>query len=286
MTARSCTRFLRPLRPGLIETLPLLLEQAAQAHAITNIAVGTGPGSFTGLRTSIALAQGFAAAAGITLWGIPADAAYAVAFPQLHRPLWVAIRARKNRLFLLRDGTAEAFTDEDVPRPAAPIALAGDAAAETAARLAARNADVLLTNARCHRPLLGRPRRPIALRPGLGAIAGTARLYRPAGSQAARRRPAPRPAMSPAYAAVFAALHVKAFPHDPWNEASFATLLAQPGMHGFLDERGGFLLLRIVLDEAEIITIGAAPRRQGIATALMAQAIATARTAGVRKHSP
>jgi hypothetical protein len=71
-----------------------------------------------------------------------------VAFPQLHRPLWVAIRARKNRLFLLRDGTAEAFTDEDVPRPAAPIALAGDAAAETAARLAARNADVLLTNAR------------------------------------------------------------------------------------------------------------------------------------------
>jgi len=137
-----------PLRPGLIETLPLLLEQAAQAHAITNIAVGTGPGSFTGLRTSIALAQGFAAAAGITLWGIPADAAYAVAFPQLHRPLWVAIRARKNRLFLLRDGTAEAFTDEDVPRPAAPIALAGDAAAETAARLAARNADVLLTNAR------------------------------------------------------------------------------------------------------------------------------------------
>jgi ribosomal-protein-alanine N-acetyltransferase len=89
--------------------------------------------------------------------------------------------------------------------------------------------------------------------------------------------------MSPAYAAVFAVLHAQAFPHDPWNEASFATLLAQPGMHGFLDERGGFLLLRIVLDEAEIITIGAATRRQGIATALMAQAIATARTAGVRK---
>jgi tRNA threonylcarbamoyladenosine biosynthesis protein TsaB len=141
-----------PLRPGLIESFPVLLERAVQAHAITDIAVGTGPGSFTGLRTTISLAQGYAAAAGIPLWGIPADAAFAVAFPQLHRPLWVVIRARKDRLFLLRDGAAEACADENIPRPAAPIALAGDAAAETAARLAARGADVLLTNARAIDP--------------------------------------------------------------------------------------------------------------------------------------
>jgi ribosomal-protein-alanine N-acetyltransferase len=89
--------------------------------------------------------------------------------------------------------------------------------------------------------------------------------------------------MSPAYAPVFAALHAQAFPHEPWDEASFATMLAQPGMLGFLDERGGFLLLRIVLDEAEIITIGVIPRRQGIATALMMQGIAAARAAGVAK---
>ena len=89
--------------------------------------------------------------------------------------------------------------------------------------------------------------------------------------------------MSPAYAPVFAALHAKAFPHEPWDEASFATLLAQPGMHGFLDPRGGFLLLRIVLDEAEIITIGVTAPRQGIATSLMSQGIAAARAAGVAK---
>lgn len=142
-----------PLRPGLIETLPLLLEQAASSHNITNIAVGTGPGSFTGLRTSISLAQGYAAAANIPLWGIPADAAYAVPFPQLHRPLWVTIRARKGRLFLLRGGSAEAHADMDIPRPNNPIALAGDAAAELAARLAARGADVLLTNARAIDPV-------------------------------------------------------------------------------------------------------------------------------------
>lgn len=89
--------------------------------------------------------------------------------------------------------------------------------------------------------------------------------------------------MSPAYAPVFAALHEKAFPHEPWDEASFATMLAQPGMHGFISERGGFLLLRIVLDEAEIITIGVILLRQGIATELMAQAIAACRAAGVQK---
>lgn len=89
--------------------------------------------------------------------------------------------------------------------------------------------------------------------------------------------------MSPAFAPLFAALHARAFPHEPWDEAAFATLLAQPGMHGFISERGGFLLLRIVLDEAEIITIGAATPRQGIATTLMGQGIAAARQAGVAK---
>ncbi len=142
-----------PTRPGLIETLPLLLEEATKTHKISQIAVGIGPGSFTGLRTSISLAQGYAAAANIPLWGIPADAAYAAAFPQLHRPLWVVIRARKNRLFLLRDGTAEAFADQDIPRPSTPIALAGDAAAETTALLAARGFDVLLTNAKAISPV-------------------------------------------------------------------------------------------------------------------------------------
>lgn len=152
-----------PLRPGLIETLPRLIEQAVQAHPITNIAVGTGPGSFTGLRTSISLAQGYAAGANIPLWGVPADAAFAVPFPQLHRPLWVVLRARKGRIFLLRDGTAAAFADTDIPRPPGPIALAGDAAAEITALLAARGADVLLTNAR-------------AIDPGWTARAAQARL--------------------------------------------------------------------------------------------------------------
>lgn len=88
--------------------------------------------------------------------------------------------------------------------------------------------------------------------------------------------------MSPAYAPVFAALHAEAFPQEAWSEASFASLLAQPGVLGFLDERGGFLLLRIVLDEAEILTIGSVTRRQGIATALLREGLAQAAANGVK----
>ncbi len=142
-----------PLRPGLIETLPMLLEAAVRDGGITNIAVTIGPGSFTGLRTSIALAQGYAAAAGLPLWGIGVAEAYHVPFPQLHHPLWVAVRARRGRIFLLRDGAAEAFADEDLPLPSGLVALAGDAANDAASRLAARGAEVLLTNAKSIDPV-------------------------------------------------------------------------------------------------------------------------------------
>jgi ribosomal-protein-alanine N-acetyltransferase len=83
------------------------------------------------------------------------------------------------------------------------------------------------------------------------------------------------------YAPVLALLHAEAFPHEPWDEASFATLLAQPGVVALLDERGGFLLLRLVLDEAEILTLGATRKREGIATGLLAAGIELARQRGI-----
>jgi len=141
-------------RPGLIETLPPILAGllAASAARPEAVAVTIGPGSFTGLRTAISLAQGYAAAAGIPLWGITVAEALAEAFPQLHRPLWVAIRARKDRIFLIRDGFAEAFADTDLPRTKTPIAVAGDAANEVAAHIAAAGGDVILTNGRAIDP--------------------------------------------------------------------------------------------------------------------------------------
>jgi tRNA threonylcarbamoyladenosine biosynthesis protein TsaB len=136
------------LKPGLIETLPLLLQKAAEGQEITDVAVCTGPGSFTGLRTSIALAQGFAAGLGAVLWGIPAAMAYAQGLPGLSRPLWVGIRARRGRLFLLRDGKAASFADDELPLPEGPVAVAGEEAPFLAAALAAKGCDVMLTRTR------------------------------------------------------------------------------------------------------------------------------------------
>jgi ribosomal-protein-alanine N-acetyltransferase len=87
----------------------------------------------------------------------------------------------------------------------------------------------------------------------------------------------------PAYAAALAQLHAATFPEDPWNEAAFATLLAHPGTLAWLDERGGFLVLRTVLDEAEILTLGTTTRRQGIAKALLQTAITHALTHAITK---
>ncbi len=143
-----------PGRPGLIETLPGLIAAciAEAGVSIGAIAVTIGPGSFTGLRTSIAIAQGFAAAAGIPLLGVTVDEAFSVAFPILHRPLWIAIRARREKIFLIRESTPHGFADDQIPLIRNPVAIAGNAANEVAARLAAAGGDVILTNARAIEP--------------------------------------------------------------------------------------------------------------------------------------
>jgi len=85
---------------------------------------------------------------------------------------------------------------------------------------------------------------------------------------------------NPAHAQAMAEIHAEAFPDDPWDAPSIATLLGQPGVTGFIDPRGGVLLLRLAADEAEILTIGVTLKRRGLGTALMRAAIEKARTLG------
>jgi len=89
--------------------------------------------------------------------------------------------------------------------------------------------------------------------------------------------------------AAAALLHNAAFPDDPWSPESFAALLAQPGVSLWLACSGGppkgLILLRQVLDEAEILTFAVDPgfRRQGIGRALLGQAATALSAAGVVK---
>jgi tRNA threonylcarbamoyladenosine biosynthesis protein TsaB len=113
------------------------------------VAVTVGPGSFTGLRAALALAQGFSLARGIQLIPVTVAEAIGEALPHLGgRTLWVAIDSRRDRLFLDQGQGMRAVALSDLPRPDRKIAIAGDAAREVAASLAATGADVMLTDVR------------------------------------------------------------------------------------------------------------------------------------------
>ena len=117
------------------------------------VAVTVGPGSFTGLRGALALAQGFSAARGIKLVPVTVAEALGEALPHRGgRALWVAIDSRRERLFLDAGTGMSAVSLAGLPRPVGPVLLAGDAAREVAAVLAARDADVSLSDVRHPRP--------------------------------------------------------------------------------------------------------------------------------------
>jgi tRNA threonylcarbamoyladenosine biosynthesis protein TsaB len=136
---------------ALLPTLAqaVLAEAAIAPPQLDLIAVTVGPGSFTGLRAGLALAHGIALAAGVKLVGVSVGEALADALPYLgRRTLWSAIDSRRSRIFLERDGQVTALALDDLPRPEGPVAIAGDAAIAVAARLAAREVDVMLTDSR------------------------------------------------------------------------------------------------------------------------------------------
>ena len=127
----------------------VLAEAGYDATALDGVAVTVGPGSFTGLRAAIALAQGIALAAGCPVLGVTVAEALAAALPAPDGwTLWVAIDSRRGRVFLDRAGSLLSMALDALPPAGGRVAVAGDAAIEVAARLAARGDMVMLTDAR------------------------------------------------------------------------------------------------------------------------------------------
>jgi tRNA threonylcarbamoyladenosine biosynthesis protein TsaB len=84
--------------------LPLVEQALAEAGwnrgQLDRIAVGIGPGSFTGLRVGIAVAQGLSEGLEVPLVGVPSLQAMALAAPgDSAAPRCVLMDARKNELF-------------------------------------------------------------------------------------------------------------------------------------------------------------------------------------------
>ncbi|WP_084349266.1 tRNA (adenosine(37)-N6)-threonylcarbamoyltransferase complex dimerization subunit type 1 TsaB [Janibacter limosus] len=107
---------------------PLILEVLAAARTtpeeITHVAVGTGPGPFTGLRVGLVTAQTFAHARGIAVHGVCSLDALAAAAARLGHEgdLLVATDARRKEVYWARyrctAGEFEALDEPTVTRPA------------------------------------------------------------------------------------------------------------------------------------------------------------------------
>ena len=81
-----------------------------------------------------------------------------------------------------------------------------------------------------------------------------------------------------------AAIHAASFPPaQRWDAAALQSLLASAGCFAFWCPARAFILLRTVLDEAEILTLATAPahRREGLAARLLDAAAAACVARGV-----
>lgn len=84
-------------------------------------------------------------------------------------------------------------------------------------------------------------------------------------------------------AARLAAIHAAAF-DAPWTAAAFAALVDQPGVH-LIEAADGFILMRTVLDETEILTLAVAPaaRNQGLGARLVSDGLDAAARDGAAR---
>ena len=84
-------------------------------------------------------------------------------------------------------------------------------------------------------------------------------------------------------AARIAALHAEAF-DAPWDEIAFDALIGQTGV-ALIEEADGFILMRTVVDEAEILTLAVRPlsRRSGLGLRLVQRGAAEATAQGAAR---
>jgi tRNA threonylcarbamoyladenosine biosynthesis protein TsaB len=114
---------------GQASALPPLVEAVlAEGPAPEGVAVCIGPGSFTGIRTALALGLGIAMARRIPCIPVSMGEALAAACGP-GAPVWSILGDRRSRFYLEGAGPPMTLAEADLPRPDGLVRLAGDGAA-------------------------------------------------------------------------------------------------------------------------------------------------------------
>ena len=135
----------RLLMPAVDETLRRIGHRPAD---VTAVAAARGPGSFTGLRVGLSVAQGFAVALGVPAYGIGSLEVLASGLPPIDRPVWAVLAAGRDRFAIARfdlehgqyvqAGEVMGLTLDSLLRLVVErCAIVGDLDAESRTRLAA-----------------------------------------------------------------------------------------------------------------------------------------------------
>ena len=145
----------------LLEDVDALLRQAgSHPSELDRLAVGIGPGSFTGVRIGLAVARGLALSLDLPGSGISTLAALAAGAPDA----LPVVDAKRREVFTLIDGEPRVLTPQEL-RIVTGTVCVGDGAKRYRALLEERGAEVPsddderhLPRARFHAALAGEPR--------------------------------------------------------------------------------------------------------------------------------
>jgi tRNA threonylcarbamoyladenosine biosynthesis protein TsaB len=116
----------------------LLREAGLEARDLDGLVVGTGPGSFTGMRIGLAAARGLALALGIPVAGVSTLAALAARAPTGALPV---LDAQRREVFTLLDGVAVARRPAELAFAPGTL-LVGDGAVRYRSQLEAAGAEI------------------------------------------------------------------------------------------------------------------------------------------------
>ncbi len=123
----SWTSALRQSAELLPRLLVLLADAGRSLGDASLVAVGTGPGSFTGLRVGMAVAKGLALSLRIPIVGVPSLPAWLEAEPDAIAA--VARAGARDAYVLERGATEPRIVDRDALSSIAPLVAAADVAA-------------------------------------------------------------------------------------------------------------------------------------------------------------